>query len=108
MRRAEKCSRRFNHFGAMSPVRRLLLCLMAGAYATAAEACLQPASPPLRDPSTWTCVEDDRADFLYCNLAIRIGQCETNQEVRNLCKATCGVCKLGRLGIITTSYRLIL
>ena len=89
MRRAEKCSRRFYHFGAMSPDRRLLLCLMAaGAFA-----CLQPASPPLRDPSTWTCVEDDRADFLYCNVAIRIGQCETNQEVRNLCKATCGVCK---------------
>ena len=88
----KSCSLRFNHFQAMSPG-RLILCLLTGAFATT-EACLQPASPPLRDPSTWTCVEDDQADFLYCNLAIRIGQCETNQEVRNLCKATCGVCKL--------------
>ena len=57
-----------------------------------AESCQTP--PPSRDPSTWTCVEDDEADFFYCNTAIRINQCETNEDVRNRCKATCGVCKL--------------
>ena len=71
----------------------LLLIHLLAALPPAAESC--QTSKGSRDPSTWTCVEDDEADFFTCNLAVRIHQCETNEEIRNICKATCGVCKLG-------------